>query len=57
MIFQRVGRVELPLTSSVGARVNLDLFDQNRPPQPSVARVAWVFSLKENFAQDFGLLQ
>ena len=48
MIFQRVRRVELLLASlAVGAWVSRELFDQNRPSQPSVARMAWVVSLEE----------
>ena len=55
MIFQREWRVELPLASfAIRARVNLELFDQHWPPQPSVARVARVFSLAEREVNNVG---
>ena len=47
MIFQSIRRVELLLASfAIRTWVNFGLFDQDRPPQPAIARVAWMFGLK-----------
>ena len=49
MIFQSIRRVELLLASfAIRTWVNFGLFDQDRPPQPAIARMAWMFGLKLN---------